>query len=128
MSQDVLLETQQLLAPCPSHLPTRVHVLSLLRLNPRSSALCHSTPGHLFYKTVPTDLSILHVHESASLASLGSCEGRMKKCVLHIWYFLLLNALQVSDSLFTGSGHHAFAYAGPTSQNAFHMHFHLLKT
>ena len=68
----------------PLHLSTLVHVYSLLRLNSQRSALCHSAPGLLFYKTVPTDLSILHVHKSASLGSLRNFEGWMRKYVLSL--------------------------------------------
>ena len=42
LSQDILLEAQQLRAPCLPHLPTLVLMLSLLRLNSQWSALCPS--------------------------------------------------------------------------------------
>ena len=55
------------LALCLPHLPTVVHVYSLLRLNSQRMALCLTcAPGSHLYKTVLANLSILHLYKSAS--------------------------------------------------------------
>ena len=66
--------------------------------------------------------------ESAPLGPLGRGEEGPWQWVLCTCYFCSLNALQGPSSSLTGSGHCACAHAGPTSQKACPMHFHLLKS
>ena len=69
VSHDILLEVKQLLALCLPHLPTLLHVHSLLRLNSQRTALyLRCAPGTHLCKSVLTNLSILHLHKSAAWA------------------------------------------------------------
>lgn len=68
--------------------PTSAHsgayaVTSQIKLLKASSVPVHSTLGHLFYKTIPTKLSILHLHKSDSLGSFSSIEGWTWKYLIH---------------------------------------------
>lgn len=109
LSQDILLEAQQLLSPCLPHLPTRVHMQSLLRLNSWRPALCLFTLPWDISSTKPSPLSSPSFIFTSQIPWGHSVVLRAEhENILYTREFISPNALKVSSSSFTESEHHAF--------------------